>query len=251
MRWCNPGPAVPAARQASTSIGRVLSRLQQWPKPRTECTTIPAMKLNFGTSRHAYTLVDHLLLRCTMHVCVCCCFLFACPTPQVLCFLLHILRAPPGSHAAWTVVRSSAPMQLQQSAPNAAGIAPNLANCPVLSPIRCGSPPRQGYLPGQEQQQPSFNPSSRGRGNAGAQAAYPLSDGEQIEAHSSGNQMVVPGRRLRQRPTSPAAAGLLDAAAALAAEVEAGRGDAALLEGRMRYAEDKLLQQVRGCKHRH
>lgn len=48
-----------------------------------------------------------------------------------------------------------------------------------------------------------------------------------------------------QRPGSPGAAGLLNAAAALAAELEGDKVDAALLESRMRFAEDKLLQQVR------
>jgi hypothetical protein len=37
----------------------------------------------------------------------------------------------------------------------------------------------------------------------------------------------------------------LDAAVALAAELEGDKVDAALLESRMRFAEDKLLQQVR------
>jgi hypothetical protein len=48
-----------------------------------------------------------------------------------------------------------------------------------------------------------------------------------------------------QRPSSPGAAGLLHAAVALAAELEGDKVDAALLESRMRFAEDKLLQQVR------
>jgi hypothetical protein len=48
-----------------------------------------------------------------------------------------------------------------------------------------------------------------------------------------------------QRPSSPGAAGLLDAAVVLAAELEGDKVDAAVLKSRMRFAEDKLLQQVR------
>eukprot|EP00775_Hariotina_reticulata_P004241 gene4241-4491_t len=45
------------------------------------------------------------------------------------------------------------------------------------------------------------------------------------------------------RPGSPAAAGLLDAAVALAAEVESGQSSAAVLDSRLRFAEEKLLAQ--------
>lgn len=51
-----------------------------------------------------------------------------------------------------------------------------------------------------------------------------------------------------QRPRSPGAAGLLDAAAAVAAELEAEREEASRISSRLRFAEDKILQQVRGCE---
>lgn len=162
--------------------------------------------------------------------------------------MCNACRSPPGAHSAWTVMRASAPMQLQHSQPNAAGIAPNLANYPAISPIRCGSPPRRGYLPDQQQQQQQVSsPNSRGRGYKAAHAAYASPD--HIAAHRGAGHVVAEagpplGYAVQQRPTSPGAAGLLNAAAVLAAEVEAGRGDAAVLESRLRYAEDKLLQQV-------
>jgi hypothetical protein len=51
-----------------------------------------------------------------------------------------------------------------------------------------------------------------------------------------------------RRPGSPAAAGLLDAAVALAAEVESGQSNAAVLDSRLRFAEEKLLAQVRASQ---
>lgn len=143
-------------------------------------------------------------------------------------------------------------MQLQHPHPNTAGVAPNLAGYPVLSPLRCGSPPRQGYLPSSQQQQ--FNsPNSRSRRySRPVQASYPSSEGQQVSP-TKGRGQVVPieagiaggcGVQQQQRSASPGAAGLLNAAAVLAAEVEAGRGDAAVLDSRLRFAEDKLLQQV-------
>lgn len=48
----------------------------------------------------------------------------------------------------------------------------------------------------------------------------------------------------QQRPRSPGAAGLLDVAAAVAAELEAEREEASRISCRLRFAEDKILQQV-------
>lgn len=40
---------------------------------------------------------------------------------------------------------------------------------------------------------------------------------------------------------------MVDAAAAVAAELEAEREEAARMSNRLRFAEDKILQQVRMC----
>lgn len=164
-----------------------------------------------------------------------------------MCILHPMCRSALGSHGTWTVGHSPSGSRPQR-APNAAGVYQNLSELSAVSPTRCGSPPRRGHMPGQEQVQYLGTPGSL-RGSI--KAVYPPSavsvDAQVVSSQQSGSEAAWHScYRVQQRPSSPAAAGLLDAAAALAAEVEADRGDTAMLENRLRYAEDKLLQQVRG-----
>lgn len=64
--------------------------------------------------------------------------------------------------------------------------------------------------------------------------------------YSITNSNISPQQQQGRRPCSPGAAGLVDAAAAVAAELEAERQQAARISTRLRFAEDRLMQQVGG-----
>jgi hypothetical protein len=96
----------------------------------------------------------------------------------------------------------------------------------ALSPRRCGSPPSTRNVALQQQQQWH-----------GGSPKSVRSAGSDQRGYSS-------GKGSPQRPRSPGAAGLLDAAAVVAAEMEAEREEASRMSSRLRFAEDKLLQQV-------
>ncbi|WIA28396.1 hypothetical protein OEZ86_010942 [Tetradesmus obliquus] len=137
------------------------------------------------------------------------------------------MSAPGDAHAAWSV-------------PSSGNAFPAPGQLSALSPIRC-NPPRQGKFPGELQQQWPAADADGGCRRYGGKARSP---GDAAAACSAGPASCgSPGGRGVQRPGSPGAVGLLNAAAALAAELEGDKVDAALLESRMRFAEDKLLQQ--------
>jgi hypothetical protein len=101
---------------------------------------------------------------------------------------------------------------------------------PAASPNRSGSPASPHTLALQQQHWQDGSPRSV-RTAGSFRRGY---------SNSAGNSP----QHQQQRPRSPGAAGLVDAAAAVAAELEAEREEAARMSNRLRFAEDKILQQV-------
>jgi hypothetical protein len=106
---------------------------------------------------------------------------------------------------------------------------------PALSPLR-GSPPRWGALPCAQEQVTSPKAGMRVR----SMSASPHR--EMMHHRPQAVRLTSPRAAAAAGPASPAA-GLLDAAAALASELEAGRGEASELSTRLQFAEERLLQQ--------
>jgi len=110
------------------------------------------------------------------------------------------------------------------------------AGLSALAPGRSGSPPRQANIALQQQQQQQWLEGSP----CGSRSGRP---GSGRRGYASSSSAGSP-----QRPVSPGAAGLLDAAAVVAAELQAEQVEAERMNSRLRFAEDKLLQQVCGAQ---
>lgn len=107
-----------------------------------------------------------------------------------------------------------------------------------LSPLQDGSSPPTRVAALLQQQQQWLVESTR----TGSRAAAAISRSRRGGGGGASCSSSSP-----QRPHSPGAAVLMDAAAAVAAELEAERGQAEQLNSRLRFAEDKILQQVGVC----